>query len=148
MRLSEHFTLREFTVSQTATRKGINNTPGVSDIANIKRLCVDILEPIRERFGPVIITSGYRCRELNRAIGGSTSSAHCSGRAADFELTRYDLDDAFQWIKNSKLNFDQAINEYPPTGWIHVAIAEANQTARNQTLLAERVDGRTRYKVV
>ena len=85
MRLSENFTLREITRSNTAKRLGIKNEPTKEHLKNIQSLVTNVLQPIRSGIGPVRISSGYRNAQLNRAIGGSSKSQHCKGQASDFE---------------------------------------------------------------
>ena len=87
MQLSEHFNLKEFTKSETAIRKRIDNTPNAAHAQNLKNVCEKILEPVRNHFGkPVRINSGYRGPALNSAVGGSSKSQHCNGEAVDFEI--------------------------------------------------------------
>ena len=84
IKLSEHFRLSEFTQSATAERLGLDNTPDSTALHNIELLCRYVLEPIRQAFGqPIVVNSGYRCRQLNIAVGGAKRSFHLSGRAAD-----------------------------------------------------------------
>lgn len=126
-RLSEHFTLAEFARSQTAARLGIPNWP--DDPAIVERLtalCVHILEPIRAHFGPVFVTSGYRCARLNAAIGGAPTSQHQRGEAADLEVPGVDTAAVATWIRDAGLPYDQLILEaYTPgepwSGWVHVS---------------------------
>ena len=87
MKLSANFWLDEFEKSQTATRHGIDNTVPSGLVNDIKDLCVNVLQPIRDEFGPVTITSGYRSPDLNAKLGGSSRSQHCAGQAADLELS-------------------------------------------------------------
>lgn len=139
---SPHFTLRELVASQTATRQGIDNTPSMEVEGNLSRLCNQVLERIRFRFGPVRVTSGYRCRELNAAIGGSVTSAHMDGRAADFESvdTRVSHRAIVDWVvaemraHQYPLPVDQVIYEYED-GWVHVGIAEAGKEPRREALM-------------
>ena len=85
--LSEHFSIREFVVSATAEAMGIANSPGSSEIANLRFLCQEVLEPARRVLGePINITSGYRCLALNRAVGGVAQSYHVRGLAADLHI--------------------------------------------------------------
>lgn len=143
-RLSEHFSLAEMTHSQTADRDGIDNTPGEVEIDNLRDLCINVLEPIREVFGPIIVTSGYRCLALNKAIGSSINSQHIEGRAADIILPNHRLETVINWaIKNTA--FDQAIREFPPRGWIHISFDPARD--RRQGMLATAENGRTVYKL-
>lgn len=126
MRLSDNFTLAEFTKSQTATRRGISNKPTAAHQEALRQLCVNVLEPTRAHFGrPIRITSGYRSAELNRAIGGSQTSQHSKGEAADFEIPGVDNRRVAKWIE-ANLTFDQLILEGasardPNAGWIHVS---------------------------
>ena len=141
-RLTDHFTLAEMTVSQTASRKGIKNTPGAAETEALYQLCKNVLEPVRQHFGkPVIVTSGYRSPRLNRAIGGSSTSQHCKGEAADFTVAGAPNADVLDWMHRN-LNYDQLIDEFNPGGWIHVSYSPR---MRNQELSARRRYGRTRY---
>jgi hypothetical protein len=114
MQLSPHFKLEEFTQSPTAKKLGIKNEPSAVGVALARELCVNILEPIRAKFGAVKITSGFRCHELNTAVGGSATSDHCwdeFGVASDIQL-KEKLQVVFDWIRlESSLPFDQCILE-------------------------------------
>lgn len=124
-RLSKDFRLSEFLKSQTAERRGIDNTPSELVVDNLARLCANVLQPVRDRFGPVVVSSGYRSPALNAAVGGSPTSQHLQGEAADIEVpgvTNYAL---AKWIAES-LSFDQLILEfYTPgkfaSGWVHIS---------------------------
>lgn len=121
MNLSRHFTLAEMTVSQAASRRGLDNTPGPREIAALKRLCEKVLVPIREHFDrPVIVTSGYRSPKVNKAIGGAASSQHCKGEAADFTVPGVSNLALCKWIERN-LNYDQLIYEFGESGWVHVS---------------------------
>jgi uncharacterized protein YcbK (DUF882 family) len=126
MRLSQHFTLEEMIKSQTASRKGIDNTAPPEVVENLKALCENVLEKIRIHFGrPLSINSGYRGPKLNKAIGGAKNSQHMTGQAADIEMVGMDNKILFCWIKDN-LEFDQLILEYykpgvPDSGWVHVS---------------------------
>ena len=139
MRLSDNFTLREFTRSQTAERRGISNMPTAAHLRAMQLLCVKVLEPARAHFGrPVRVTSGYRSGELNRAIGGSPTSQHCNGEAADWEVPGVDNRRVAKWVE-ANLTFDQLILEGhrasdPNSGWIHTSYSETR--ARKQVLTA------------
>lgn len=139
MRLSDHFLLSEFTRSQTATRRGIRNTPTAAHREALAILCEFALEPIRTHFGkPVRITSGYRSAALNRAIGGSQTSQHSKGEAADFEIPGVSNREVAKWIE-ANLRFDQLILEgYKPgdlnSGWIHLSYSASR--ARKDVLTA------------
>lgn len=131
---SPHFTRREMRASETAARLHIDNTPPPDAEANLVRLCGDFLEPIRAHFGAIRVTSGYRCVDLNSTIGGSLTSAHIDGRAADFEpLSGATLKSVMEWLVRSSLPFDQAIYEFG--GWIHLGIAKAGKKPRRQALM-------------
>lgn len=125
IRLSTHFMLSEFVVSQTAARQGIDNTPPQSAVDNLRHLCADILEPLRERFkSPIVISSGFRCLDLNKAVGGASSSQHVVGQAADITIPGYgDPLRVAQAISESTLLFDQLILEFANTGhgWTHIS---------------------------
>ena len=141
VRLSPHFSLPEMIVSQTAARRGIDNTPGDAEIAALRSLCIEVLEPVRKHFDrPVIVSSGYRSPKLNRAIGGSSSSQHCKGEAADFTVPGVSVLDLAQWMHRN-LNYDQLIYEFG--SWVHVSYRAGR--LRNQELSAKRIGGRTKY---
>jgi hypothetical protein len=136
--LSENFSLQELTYSETASREGLSNRPDAEALANLKRLA-DVLEKIRSLCGdnPVTITSGYRSPEVNAAVGGSASSAHMYGLAADLIIPGYgDPIDVCLAIEPhiAEWQIDQTINEYPPDGWIHVGLSEPPDAARCQCL--------------
>ena len=144
MNLSKHFTLEEFTRSQTAARHGIANDPKPEHIDNMKRLCRIVLEPIREAAErPIYISSGYRCTRLNELIGGSETSAHRFGRAADFVIPTMTPFEVCEMIRDLNLVYDQLIHEFGR--WVHIAIAPAGSTDRIQNLTAKHVDGETLY---
>ncbi|MXO89773.1 D-Ala-D-Ala carboxypeptidase family metallohydrolase [Pontixanthobacter aquaemixtae] len=141
--LSENFSLAEMVRSQTASRKGIRNRPGVNQTAALKLLCEKVLQPVRDHFGrPVNISSGYRSPKLNRAIGGSGSSQHCLGEAADFTVSGVSNLEVCQWMEK-KLNYDQLIYEYGEAGWVHCSYSATRM--RNMELSAVRRSGRTVY---
>lgn len=127
---SPHFTQAEMRASQTAARRGIPNIPPPDAEENLGRLCQDILEPIRARFGAIRISSGYRCPEVNEAVGGTKDSAHMDGRAGDL----HPLDPAIalyevvEYLLGSKLAFDQALLEFG--AWVHVGIAKRGHIPR------------------
>lgn len=136
---SPHFTRREMRASETAARLMIDNTPPPEAEKNLERLCVDFLEPIRAAFGPIRVTSGYRCVDLNASIGGSLTSAHTDGRAADFEpLAGATLRSVMEWLMRSALMFDQVIYEYG--AWIHLGIAREGRKPRRQALMIFRAN--------
>ena len=113
MRLSRNFMLREFVNSTTASRKGISNKPTEVHLSNLKILIDNVIQPLRDKIGPIRITSGYRSPALNRAIGGSSRSQHSKGMAADIQFVRdNEMDNKviFDTILEMGLNFDQMIN--------------------------------------
>jgi len=141
MKLGKWFSLEEFTVSQTATRRGIDNTPDNRVVDELRRLVHHILDPLRDiTKSPITVSSGYRSPELNKAIGGSSTSQHCFGQAADINCPVIGPERLFNLIKGSKLPFDQLINEYG--SWVHVSYSERN---RREVLVAKRVGGKTVY---
>ena len=143
MRLSGHFSLQELTKSQTATRKGIDNTPSPEHIDNLTSLCLQILEPTRRHFGkPMVITSGYRSADLCLAIGSNPNSQHAKGEAADFEMFGEDNKALATYIKN-ELIYDQLILEFynsddPSSGWVHCSYNKNNN--RKQSLIYDGKD--------
>ena len=151
MKLTENFSLKELTSSQTAERKGIDNTPSTEHQENLKSLCESILQPIRDHFGRVVsVSSGYRSVDLCVAIGSSTGSQHAKGEAADFEIFGISNKELADYI-NENLDYDQLILEYwkeedPNSGWVHCSYkSEGN---RRQYLKAYKENGSTKYEPV
>ncbi len=148
VRLSRNFTLTEFSKSQTAERKGIDNRPGTTHLHNAKLLFGNVVQHVRDHFGPTIINSGYRSPDLNKAIGGSNTSQHCKGQAVDIEVPGVSNYDVAKYIEDN-LDFDQLILEFytpgiPNSGWVHVSYnADGN---RKSVLTAMKEDGKTVYK--
>ena len=124
-KITMHFTLEELYASATAKARGIQNKPGTAEIINLVYLAAYVLEPLREAMGePIKIGSGYRCPQLNRAVGGVANSQHLTGQAADLCIDG-DLKKGkrwFDWIK-THLDFDQLIWEHNAKGtyWVHVS---------------------------
>lgn len=150
MQLSEHFKLNEFTKSETAIRKRIDNTPGPAHASNLQKVCEKILEPVRRHYGkPVRINSGYRGPALNAAVGGSSKSQHCNGEAVDFEIDGLANPELAKWVSEN-CDFDQIILEFydpkegPNSGWVHASYSEGKN--RKQILTAVSVNGKTVYK--
>ena len=143
MRLSPHFSLWEFTQSQTATRMGAIIVADEAVVANLRRLCSHVLEPVREAFGAVRVSSGYRPPWLNDRIGGAPQSQHCSGLAADIIVPSATPFRVAQAIENASLSFDQCMQEFGR--WVHVSIAKAKKTPRRQILTAIKENKRTVY---
>ena len=129
MQLSKHFKLEEMTKSMTATRKGIDNSPGAGDIKNLENVCYEILEPTRAHFDkPITITSGYRSEELCEAINSKKTSQHAKGQAVDLEIMSVPNIKLAYWIE-ANCDFDQLILEYykpddGQAGWVHVSYNE------------------------
>lgn len=147
MNLSAHFALEEFLVSQTAARAGRVIEPTENDIRNLTRLCVTVLEPLRiELRLPIHISSGLRPPWLNQLIGGSTTSAHIDGRAADIEVPGMSPLEVCQRVIALQLPVDQVIHEFPPAGWCHVGIAKDGEAPRNMLLTARVLAGKTVYE--
>jgi len=152
MKLSQHLDLAEVTRSDSAKRKGISNMPTPEHIENFKKLAENIFEPIRKHFGvPIMISSGYRSKALNTAIGGSLTSQHCSGEAIDIDMdgTANGVTNkmVFEYIK-SNLNFDQLIWEFgtkDAPDWVHVSF-ESTGKQRKQILRAIKSGGKTAYQ--
>jgi uncharacterized protein YcbK (DUF882 family) len=150
MNLSRNFTLSELTKSDTAIRKGINNNPNAEQIEKLKELCENILQPVRDHFGRVKITSGFRSVELCMAIGSSANSQHAKAEAADFECVGVDNAELADWIKDN-LPYDQLIVEYytpgePNSGWIHCSYIP--DQPRASYLWAYKSEGKTKYKPI
>jgi hypothetical protein len=137
MKISTHFSLEEFLVSQTAERHGIDMTPPPEIKLNIIRLVTDLLQPLRDAMGaPLMINSGYRPEDLNSLIGGSKTSAHRFGCAADVRSNTYSPLDLCHLVVDHNLPFDQVIHEFGR--WMHVGIRWDDQPIRKQQLTAYR----------
>jgi hypothetical protein len=150
MQLSRNFSLQELTKSDTAIRKGIDNEPNADQVDKLKALCENILQPVRDHFGRVKITSGFRSVELCNAIGSSANSQHAKAEAADFECVGVDNAELFDWIK-SNLQPDQLILEFytpgePNSGWIHCSWIP--DQPRASYLWAYKSEGKTKYKPI
>jgi len=150
--ISKHISDKEGVYSITAIRRGLNNTPTKIHLNNMKELAEQVFEPLREWVGgPIRVNSFYRGEELNKAIGGSSTSQHCKGQAMDIDDTRCKKTNAemFKWIKEN-LNFDQIIWEFgndKNPDWIHVSyVDEVNN--RNRCLKAYKDKGKTKYAII
>ena len=147
-KLSENFTVAEYVKSQTATRHGIDNSLSEEHLENAKELFENVVQPVREKFGVTLITSGYRSPELNAKIGGSSRSQHCKGEAVDIECLKATTEEVSRYIHDN-LDFDQLILEFytpgiPDSGWVHVSYkSEGN---RKSVLTAMKENGKTVYK--
>jgi len=148
MKLSDNFSVIEFTKSQTAERKGIQNNPNEIHTIAMVELCLNVLERVRSAFGkPVTINSGYRSPALCEAIGSKSTSQHCDGEAADIEIYGVSNYDLAKYIEKN-LNFDQLILECwdgiePNSGWVHVSYVNENAN-RKDVLTYTRQNGYTK----
>jgi len=151
MKLTDNFSLKEMTASQTADRHGISNNPSEDHMDNLKKLCENILQKVRNHYGKVVsVSSGYRSPELCVKIGSSMKSQHAKGQAADFEIFGVPNSELAKYIIEN-LDFDQLILEYhnpeePNSGWIHCSYKNPEDN-RKQVLRAYRDDaGKTIYE--
>lgn len=152
MKISEHLDLSELIRSESAKRRGIANMPTEAHIANLKLLAEKVFEPIRNNFRcPIHISSGYRSAELNKAVGGATTSQHSSGEAIDIDMdgspNGVTNKMVFDYIKKY-LEFDQLIWEFGSAenpDWVHVSY-ESTGKQRKQVLKAYKENGKTHYK--
>ena len=126
----KYFTIDEMTRSSVAAKRGILNEPTEEEKKNIIALIENVLDPLREAWGaPIIVTSGFRCKKLNSAVGGSKTSQHMLGQAADIHTksnTREDNKRLYELIKKLDLPVDQCINEYGYS-WVHVSYGPKNR---------------------
>ena len=148
MQLSKNFTMAEFIKSDTANRLNIDNTPEGEHLEAAKELFENVVQKVRDHFGPTVLNSGYRSPDLNEAVRGSKTSQHCKGEAADIEVPGVANADVANWIVDN-LDFDQVILEFytpgiPDSGWVHVSY-KADGTNRKSILTASRIDGKTVY---
>ena len=151
MELTRNFSLSELTKSDTAIRKGINNNPNAEQVEKLKALCENILQPIRDHFGRVKVTSGFRSEDLCLAIGSSRNSQHAKAEAADFECIGVDNAELADWI-HKNLPYDQLILEYytpgePNSGWIHCSYIPHGSRAQFIHCYRDE-NGKTKYKPV
>ena len=152
MKLSTNLSLSETTKSNTAIRRGIDNTPTDDHIENLKYLAEKVFQPIRDHFGSsIFVSSGYRSKGLNEAIGGSQRSFHSHGCALDLDMdgrsNKITNADIFNYIKEN-LPYSELIWEFGTEdnpNWVHVAIAKGREDEKN-TKIAYKVDGKTKYK--
>ena len=153
MKLSKNLSLNEVIKSNTALRRGIDNTPTEAHLENLKYIAEKIFQPIREHFGvPIYISSGYRSKELNEAIGGSPRSFHSHGMALDLDQDGRNRGvsnaDVFYYIKDN-LQFTELIWEFGDEtnpNWVHVAIAPGREDEK-KIKIAERVNNKTTYSI-
>lgn len=140
--MAKYFTLKEFLQSDTAKKKGIDNTPTFEIVEHLRDLTERILDPLREAWGsPIRVTSGYRCTKLNNAVGGVSTSAHKLGWAADLTdpkgNTERLIEFARQWVILNGIRFDQLIRETTKDGrtvWLHIGLYSPTGSQRGQIL--------------
>lgn len=148
MKLTANFSLAELTKSETALRWGLDNTPDEQQVENLRALCECVLQPIRDHFGtPVRVNSGFRHPDVNAKVGGSRTSDHCKGMAADIEIAGVPNADLAQWVSDN-LSFRQLILEFytpgvPDSGWVHVSYNPSDN--KKQVLTATKREGKTVY---
>jgi zinc D-Ala-D-Ala carboxypeptidase len=148
MNLTKNFTLSEMTKSETALRHDMDNSPDQTAISNLQALAVYVLQPVRDHYGKgVKVNSGFRHPDVNAKVGGSKTSDHCKGMAADIEIPGVPNAELAEWIR-SNLPFTQVILEFytqgvPDSGWVHVSYDPAN--LKKQALTAVKQDGKTVY---
>ena len=148
MKLTANFTLNELTQSETALRKGLDNAPTQDIISALQVLAVNVLQPVRDHYGRgVKVNSGYRSPEVNASVGGSKTSDHCKGQAADIEIPGVANAELAAYIRD-ELQFTQLILEFytpgvPDSGWVHVSYDPAN--LKKQVMTATKRDGKTVY---
>ena len=147
MNLSKNFTLDELCKSEIAIRRSIDNIPTETVISNLQALVLNVLQPIRNSLGPITINSGYRSPAVNVAVGGSPTSDHCLGMAADIEISGYDNKTLAKFIEQN-FKFTQLILEFyedgqPASGWVHVSFDPSD--LKCQTLRAVKQNGKTVY---
>ena len=149
MKLTNNFSLKELTQSQTALRNGLDNTPDQQQIDNLQNICEKILQPLREFYNlPVKVTSGFRSEQLATMIGSKPTSQHCKGEAVDFEIPGVDNKEVATKIKD-EFTFDQLILEYYNdtdinSGWIHVSLK--NTTFENDNRQMSLIKDEQGYK--
>ena len=141
MKLSPHFTLEEMTTAEVAVRNGWENYPDPLALDNLRRTC-SLLEQVRMLFlAPITITSGYRSKRVNDAVGGKETSQHRLGCAADFKVSGYTPDEVCQRIAKSGLQFDQLIREY--NVWTHIGVPnDPERPCRGQVLIIDNLGTR------
>ena len=150
--ISKHISYKEGVHSNTAIRRGIDNTPTDDQLYFMEIVAEEVFEPLREWVGgPIKINSFYRCPELNTAIGGSATSQHCKGQAMDIDDTFGKATNAemYNWIKDN-LDFDQMIWEFGDNdnpAWVHVSYVSPEKN-RNRCLKAYKENGKTKYMVI
>ena len=139
--LSSNFTLEEMTFTHTGVKAGIDNSPDAEALKNLKKLCAEVLEPLRKMVGSLRVQSGFRSVKLNKLVGGAATSQHLKGQAADVFPITMPLKKAFLDLVDSKILYDQVIFEFGR--WIH---ASWSPNPRRQALVAYMKAGKTVYE--
>lgn len=136
LRLSQHFTLNELTFSETAARRGLDNTPGPAALANLKRVAM-LLEEVRELLGrPILVNSGFRSPEVNAAVGSRPTSQHLTGCAADIRVPGMTPAEVVRAVVESRIAYDQVIREFDR--WTHISVPSVPaQKPRRQALVID-----------
>ena len=140
MKISDNFSLDQFTISQTAIRKGIDNSPTPEALFSLEQLCKKVLEPLLPKGFKFSINSGYRGPALNKAIGGAKDSQHCKGQAVDLNPLNMTVEEFYQGIIKSGVPYDQIIQEF--NSWVHVSYVSEPRRSR---LRATKENGKTVY---
>ena len=138
--LSEHFKLSEFTQSGIARRHKVKNVPGPREVERLRFLCVKSLEPMRRRFGVIRITSGFRCKKLNALVGGSPTSQHVLGEAADIHTGGRELSEKMFGFAKQNIPFDQLILEHNPAHgiyWLHISLRSDRPGNRHEAFFVK-----------
>lgn len=145
--LTQHFTLEEFQRSDLAARYGIDNTVPEALLPNLQRLA-ELLEKIRNHVGTIVVTSGYRCKEVNEKSNGAPNSAHMTARAADIRVDGIAPGALATYIRDSGIGFDRCILEFPesPHPWVHVQVEKPGTAPRLQTFTAVHSPEGTQYR--
>ena len=149
MKLSKNFSRAEIEHSNTAKRLGISNEMSEEHLENMQRLIDNLIQPMRDAIGPIRISSGYRSKALNRAIGGSNNSQHSKAEALDLQFWKEGKMNnkvIYDWVIDSGIEFDQMINEFD-FSWIHISLKSKEN--RKEILEAYKNEkGKTKYKYV
>lgn len=144
VKLTNNFYLKEFVISQVAVRHGYRNEPNEKQIENLRLLCVNVLQPLREIINvPIFINSGFRSFDVNAAVGGRFNSQHLEGKAADLVVPSMNLADVFN-IVLERISFDQLIYEFGK--WIHVSWN--GDKNRKDVMISKKVYGKTVYEKI
>ena len=144
MMLSDNFSLAELYRSDMAARRGYVMEPSEVIIVSLRRLCEDVLQPIRDLVGvPVLINSGYRDEYVNRLVGGAANSAHKFGRAADIRVAGMEAAELADIIENTNIGYDKMILEFGQ--WVHIQVSKQGSMARREVLTATHTDSGVKY---